>query len=78
MNKAEDRVGYWADIYSKRMSVLLLYKMDEITLDEAVEMGNHRDSQAFLNFVEAQMNTARRLKADFTKRPTFAERETKP
>lgn len=71
---AEDYVGYWADIYSKRMSVLLLYKMDEITLDEAVEMGNHRDAQAFLSFIEAQINTARRLKTDFIKRPT----KTKP
>jgi hypothetical protein len=63
--ESQDSAFYWAQAYCKRLYICLLYKAGEITLEEATEMGEHRDAKAFLKFTETQMQSGRELKVKY-------------
>lgn len=59
----KDTVGHWANKYSNRLLLVIMYKAGEMTLEEIVATNEFKYPDDFLRFAETQMEYGRRLKS---------------
>lgn len=51
----------WTTKYTDRIQLSLLYLAGELSVEDAVRIGEHKDADTFLQFTETQKNYAKRL-----------------
>jgi hypothetical protein len=58
----KDTIGHWANKYSNRLLLTIMYKAGEMTLEEVIATTEFNHPDEFLRFVETQLEYGRRLK----------------
>jgi hypothetical protein len=62
----KETVGHWANKYSNRLLLVLMYKAGEMTLEQVIATDEFKHPDEFLKFVETQLEYGRRLKNKVT------------